>query len=256
MTQGDTEPNGNTKHSVRSRKWCFTLNNYNNDDIDTLTQAFKDDKYIFQEEKASTAHLQGYVEFKNPRTFKSLKNKFPSIHWERCRNETAAIKYCSKEETRVGKIFTNIKEKYKCKIDKLKPWQQEIVDIINTKPDDRTIYWYWEPIGNVGKTEFIKYLLTNYNNTIFSRANKSADILTIASEDKNVYLLDFARSQEGFAPWNALEQLKDGLISDSKLKKKTINIVMERPHVICFANWEPNRDLISKDKLTVIQIED
>ena len=37
-------------------------------------------------------------------------------------------------------------------------WEKEIIEIIKNEPDDRTIYWFWEPTGCTGKTTFAKYL--------------------------------------------------------------------------------------------------
>lgn len=262
MTQCDTDKVGNTKRQpcpLRYRKWCFTLNNYTRVDIDTIKQEFKDDKYCFQEEAGEnkTEHLQGYVEFTNARTFASLKKKIPRAHWEKARNPEAAEAYCCKEETRIGEIFTNIFKKkifHTKNFDELYPWQKNILTIIEEQPDDRTIHWFWEPTGCRGKTIVIKYILKHYPFATFTCATKSADILSIADEEKNIYLLNFTRSQEGFAPWNALEQLKDGLISDSKLKKKSRNIVMDSPHVICFANWPPDQGKLSEDRWKVFNL--
>lgn len=98
----------------RARSWCFTVNNYTDEDIDTLTHHFleiyKTKKYIFQEEigKNDTPHLQGVVNFVNPQSFNAMKKISPTAHWEICRNLPAALNYCSKEDTRAGKIYTNI----------------------------------------------------------------------------------------------------------------------------------------------------
>lgn len=269
LTQDDTEGIGNTIDAIpskRHRKWFFTWNNYTREDIDTLTHYFQNDIYRFQEEEgiaSNIKHLQGCIEFKNARTFQALKNKFPKVHWEITRNPEAAMKYCCKEETRVGKIYENIysqnisqKKNFKTKnFSELYEWQKSVLTIIEQPPDDRTIHWIWEPEGCSGKTTLIKYILKHYDEATYSCACKSADILSIADETKNIYLLNFTRNQEGYCPWSALEQLKDGLISDSKLKKKSINIVMDSPHVICFANWEPDTSKLSEDRWCIINIE-
>lgn len=241
----DTRSGGNTKTPSRARRVCFTLNNWKEEDLDTLTREF--DMYIIGKEcgEGGTPHLQGYAEFKNPRYFSSLKNINKRIHWEIAKgNRQQNIQYCSKE----GNYISTFKERPLQIICQLKPWQKEIEDIVLSEPDDRTIHWFWETEGNVGKTALIKYLLHKYDFCTFTRSTKSADILTVADPSKTVYLFDFARCQEGFCPWMALEQLKDGLISDSKLKKQTRNIIMNSPHVICFANWSPDSSKLSRDR--------
>lgn len=258
LTQCDTAKNGNTDGILRCRKWCFTLNNYTRVELSTLTQVFENDKYIFQEETGveGTVHLQGFVEFKNARSLTSLKKINGRIHWEKTRNDTASINYCQKQESRTGKTYSNFIPVFKTiETEQLYPWQRMVIDIINTNPDDRTIHWFWEPNGCTGKTALAKYILKNYYNAQYSCATKSADILTIADCTKNIYILNFSRCIEGFMPWVALEQLKDGLISDSKLKKRSNNIIMDSPHVICFANWPPCTDKLSNDRWNIVRID-
>ena len=37
-----------------------------------------------------------------------------------------------------------------------------VVDILKTEPDERTIHWFWEPKGNVGKTTLCKWLVVKH----------------------------------------------------------------------------------------------
>lgn len=259
LTQPNTQSPRNGNKTRRLRAWCFTWNNYTLDDIDTLTQKLRDVEYIFQEEtgKQGTKHLQGFVRFKNARYKSALIKEFKGCYFEEARNEEALQQYCQKDDTRTGKIYKNIIEKQELKIpsyEQLYDWQKEIVELCRTEPDDRHIYWYWDEKGNSGKTTLIKYIITHMK-AAYSCAGKSADILTIADEKINIYLLNFVRSQEGFTPYTALEQLKDGLISDSKLKKTSRSIVMNSPHVIVFANWPPDINKLSKDRWVIKNLQ-
>lgn len=108
MAQVDTDRNTNNRSVKKSRNWCFTLNNYDQKDIDTLTQSSC--KYIFQEEKGAegTPHLQGLLCFDNAVSFNSIKKIIPRAHIEPCKNKNASINYCSKGETRCGKVYSNV----------------------------------------------------------------------------------------------------------------------------------------------------
>ncbi len=96
----------------RSRSWCFTWNNYTEENLSQLSQPefFKTKiiKLIFQEEigKENTKHLQGFVQFKNQIDFSKLKEYLPKCHLEKCKSVAASIKYCSKEDTRSGTRYT------------------------------------------------------------------------------------------------------------------------------------------------------
>ncbi|MEO5351357.1 MAG: hypothetical protein H7836_17205 [Magnetococcus sp. YQC-3] len=263
---------GNTRRSPRPdkplRRWFLTWNHYTRGDLENLLHYCdyeRECKYEINEEVGEISkikHLQGSIQFKDAIEFETLKKKFNGCHWEPTNNLKAANEYCSKEHTQVGnhskKNYAKkiAQKKFKTKnFEELYDWQKSVLTILEKQPDDRTIHWFWEPKGCAGKTTLIKYILKYYDTATYSCACKSADILSIADENKNIYLLNFTRNQEGYCPWSALEQLKDGLISDSKLKKKSNNIVMDSPHVICFANWEPDTSKLSQDRWCIINIE-
>lgn len=98
----------NTMNKGRSRGWCFTINNFDDVDITTIENLEKC-KYLFQEEKGKegTPHLQGMIYFDNARTFSSVKKMLPKAHIEKMKNKFASMKYCSKSDTRSGKIYSN-----------------------------------------------------------------------------------------------------------------------------------------------------
>ena len=64
---------------------------------------------IWQYEKASSTdnlHIQGYIELKRPLSLSNIQLIYPTIHIEeRKGTQQEAIKYCSKEETRVRGPF-------------------------------------------------------------------------------------------------------------------------------------------------------
>ncbi len=107
---------GNTKKLCRkstrqrARSWCFTWNNYTEKSVAHLVKAFsilESKKYIFQEEigENKTPHLQGVVSFNNAIEFNTMKHIDEKIHWEKCINLKASIRYCSKKETRSGDLW-------------------------------------------------------------------------------------------------------------------------------------------------------
>jgi len=107
---------GNTKASrsrmIPSKYWCFTWNNYNNDDIIDFEHICDQYhiKYIFGKEVGAngTPHLQGYIE--SPTKIRPIEKLKLSkrIHWEmRKGSKQQNITYCSKE----GDFKTSFDEK-------------------------------------------------------------------------------------------------------------------------------------------------
>lgn len=85
--------------SGTSRRWCFTLNNYDERD-ETVIQT--DVKFLYvvygREVGASgTPHLQGYIHVKQPVRLSALRVEYPRAHWERAKgSETQNRAYCTK----------------------------------------------------------------------------------------------------------------------------------------------------------------
>ena len=173
------------------------------------------------------------------------------IHWEKAKgSEEDNLEYCSKD----GNYITNKKLKKPLKIiplSSLYKWQLEILDIIKEDPDDRKIYWYWEPNGNMGKSTFAKYLCHHHN--AIPIEGKKNDILYCAAEyDSDLYIFDFERTMEDYISYAAMEKIKNGLYMCSKYESKPI--IRNPPHIFCFANFEPNYEALSKDRWVVKKI--
>ncbi len=99
------------RESKSHRSWCFTWNNYNDDNVKHINTLFKNicKKYIFQEEKGKdgTPHLQGVVCLKQAKSFVTVKELIgKEVHLEVCKNFKNSWKYCCKEESRNGLIYS------------------------------------------------------------------------------------------------------------------------------------------------------
>lgn len=87
----------------RSRNWCFTYNNYTEDVFTTIKGHAQDAcKYaIIGKEKGElgTPHLQGYLCYRNAKTFDQVKKKLgPGAHLERAKGTANDSRnYCSKD---------------------------------------------------------------------------------------------------------------------------------------------------------------
>ncbi len=94
----------------KCRNWCFTLNNYTENEISTIIRE-KDNsrcnKYCFQEEKGDngTPHLQGTLAYKHAISFNTVKKLLPKAHWEKARSLNRALAYCCKKDTRNGHVW-------------------------------------------------------------------------------------------------------------------------------------------------------
>lgn len=255
----------NTK---RSRAWCFTWNNYTIQDIQYLVENIGTHctKYVFQEErgiKDNTKHLQGVVYFKNPKMFTTIKKQLPKCHLEPCRNFNASIKYCSKKNTRCGKLYTKgigylaeIKDPLEDK--EFYPWQISICEILSKDPDDRTILWVVESKGNTGKTSLAKHLCLKYKEEILYMTGKCADIKYgvtkfLEKHRLRVAIFDYTRSIEKFVSYEGLENVKNGILYSTKYESG--QCIFDSPHVLVFSNFKPETDKLSRDRWKIYYIK-
>lgn len=87
-----------------SKNWCFTLNNYTEDDISRLNDLIQTERkvtyIIYGKEvgQSGTPHLQGFVTFRSRLRLNQVKELIGSNpHVEVARNPNASINYCKKE---------------------------------------------------------------------------------------------------------------------------------------------------------------
>jgi len=88
----------------KSKHWCFTLNNYTDDDVALLRRVGEGgegvDYLVFGREvgENDTPHLQGFVSFTNRRYLAGAKRLIDRAHYERARGTPVeAIAYCKKD---------------------------------------------------------------------------------------------------------------------------------------------------------------
>lgn len=87
---------------VRSRAWCFTLNNYTSEEVALLRVLSDGCKYLifgYEVGEKGTPHLQGYLYFKDAKSFSATKKFLPKrAHLEKARGTPEENKeYCSKD---------------------------------------------------------------------------------------------------------------------------------------------------------------
>lgn len=259
----DNAAPGKKKQDTEAVNWCFTFNNYEFSDIARLESIFNNEckLYVFQEETGEngTPHLQGVISLLGRgQRLTALKKWDPSIHWEKTRSLNQSIKYCSKLETRTGNVFyKNIKPSIipeSIEVEEPYGWQLTVTNIIKEKPDKRSIHWFVDERGNMGKSTLCKYLVVKHNALLLN--GKCNDMFHMLSkhDNKKLILVDIPRcTQEFRIDYGAIEQIKNGLMFSGKYEGS--QIVFNCPHVIVFSNNYPDTSKMSYDRWKIYIIE-
>lgn len=266
--EGNTHSSPKVKQVPLRKHHFFTWNNYSGSDGDDLDGCFRSSgaiKWLYQTEicpTTGTRHLQGIVSF--PKEIRSTAfSPSDKIHWEKPRNVEKCYIYCKK--------LTSRDDEYKCWSHGIKipyvevlpcifPWQQEIIDIIKSEPDDRTIHWYWSEKGGAGKSRFQKYVKTNFPGVTLQQGNCTDMKNGIIAYEKRtgdlptICLLDIPKCTDlQYISYSGLEAIKNMCFYSGKYEGG--EICGKCPHVIIFANQEPESHKMSSDRWRVVKID-
>jgi len=246
--------NGNTSHSpVRCRTWCFTLNNYTEEELSQLSQTIvsaQDFAYQCEKGENGTPHIQGCVKWKNQRRFETLKNLYPRYHWEKCRNWKASYEYCQKEEGRIDGPWTKQKARMGDIAGKLFLWQAILQKLFELRPDDRSICCLVDETGDSGKTKFCKHICMNNPKALYlSGSAKYMKYAIMKCIDEGVVptvlLLDIPRCDKNL-DYRGIEEIKNGIFFNVHYEAKMVTYPC--PHVIIFTNNRPDFSKLSLDR--------
>lgn len=262
-TNSSSSPTNNTKkqRTNQLKCWFFTFNNYEEHHIGDLEIKFREicSKYIFETEvgESGTPHLQGTIWLKTRMRWEQF-NLPRQIHWEKTRNEEAAANYCAKEGVRVFKWGFPHELKL---IQELRPFQRDLVEISKQPPNDRKILYIWDPPGDKGKTQLVKYMVAKHN-ALFCTGGRYEDMAYIissahkAGRDLNApwtFILNVPRDVDSdHISYKALEAIKDGLLTSPKYE--STSLVFNSPHVWVLSNSAPRLDRLTADKWDIYTI--
>lgn len=238
----------------------FTWNNYTEEDIDGILEYFNSHaiKYAFQEEIAPTTktpHLQGMVMFKKEcrSTVWDPKSKG---HWEKLKVTDGEYQLKVVSRAPNGRQWTKGFPKPVKIIENLYDWQKEIENIFFTEPDDRSIYWFWEPDGKRGKSGFTKYMVVKHK-ALFCDGGKKSDLINLVfnnnMDECKCVIWDLPRTIKGAISYSTLESIKNGMVCNTKYETgvKCFN----SPHIFVFANYPPDKpEELSTDRWIIRDI--
>lgn len=266
--------------------WCFTMF-YKDGDLATLEAALEGlrAKYVIGRETCPTTgrpHLQGFVIFRSK--FRALSSKVLKpfkCAWFTCKAGLLAnYNYCTKEKNFVTNFDINLELQRQEKRGTKRPreddpeevlinymagktlykYQQDILELIeHNRPDGRKIHLFYEKVGNVGKSDFIKWLkdtaqpghVLEVPTTETKRAIYAiADSIKRTGRKPRVVFLDIERDE--IPNWSMLVHISNGK-GCQEMHTPDGSATWNKPHVIIMANFVPYAKM-SADRLVIHEI--
>lgn len=265
---GNTSPTASKKRISAGKHWVLTWQNYPSEWKSILEPKLFELEidYIIGEEicpTTGTPHLQGFISFQEKaRPIECLR--WPKeIHFEsmskRKEEETQKnfnIAYCAKDNKYI------CSKKYipqrKLIVEKPYGWQLDVIKIIEEIPDDRTIHWYWEDTGKIGKSTLTKWICQKYHAIVVS--GKGSDmkhgVAKMVTEGRapHIVLVDIPRVSSDHISYAGIEEIKNGCFFSPKYDSGMS--IFPSPHVIVFANIPPNLSQMSEDRWHITNLRD
>lgn len=255
----------------RARRFCFTINNPVVAELDALKDSLGKTahKWVYQIEvgENGTPHVQGCLEFEHQRSFNVVKDIVGvRAHVEKCKgNWKQNVLYCTKEEGRESGPWANFdwmafypepKPIDPLEGKELYDWQQDLMEMLTEKPDDRKIIWIWCEEGHSGKTSLAKSVCLRTDLALYV-GGKAADVkyaVTQMQKKPTIIFWDLCRTSEQFVSYQGLEEVKNGIFFSPKYESGMC--LFDVPHVVVFANFPPDRSKLSADRWFVRRLVD
>jgi len=177
-----------------------------------------------------------------------------------CKSLTEAMQNVSRASDVVGVREMFRMKPVERKVEPFEPreWQKAVLDTIETKPDDRTVYWVYDPKGGAGKSRLCRHVLTNGIGQMVTRFDGGRNAAQIVKGfidsgwDGRCLLVDFARDAQEHQIYGPLEEIKNGVMTSTKYEGGTQ--VWDIGHVIVFANFLPDFTKMTADRWRVMDL--
>lgn len=253
------EEDGNNDSSSSSSnplyKYDFVINNYTDIEVcqvkQTIQRLCKKGGFGFEVGASGTPHLQGYISLKKKQRITGIRKEpgFARASMRAVRNEEALIAYFQKD----GNIWTHGFPRPISILQNLYPWQKDAEALLTASSiDDRTVHWWYDKNGNIGKSAFAKYMVVKHG-ALYCCSGKYADLINLVfnmdMDACRCIIFDIPRNQGNKVSYSAIESIKNGLICNTKFETGTK--VFNSPHILVLSNSAPDISALSMDRWNI-----
>lgn len=263
---------------IQGKFWSARLTKSKVESLESLLSCMsKFEKYAFQEEigEGGMEHYQMCFVTKGRSRRSGLRKlfmkafptlKFPSVDYlEKATSIEGCEAYSTKNDSRVaGPWVKGFKKPIKVlKPETLRSWQKKIYDQVADEKnrDGRSVFWYWESKGNIGKSYLSKCMIQNLGTLVIRGSD--GDIVygfRQVSEKRDIpsVVIDLPRDdgRRRFT-FSAVEDLLNGYAFNTKYESG--QVTYDPPMVIVFANKPPSHEdmqKMSRDRWKIVELNE
>lgn len=134
---------------------------------------------------------------------------------------------------------------------KPRPWQQRLMAKLAAPAGDRKIIWVHDHAGNTGKSRLARHLVLEHNAIVLE--GKIADMAFMYTNER-IAIFDISRPQAEYSKHlcSFAEKLKNGFLVSTKYESGLKQF--DPPHVVFFANFEPEDGVWTGDRLDLMDL--
>lgn len=133
-------------------------------------------------------------------------------------------------------------------------YQERLANSFELEPHPREVEFIIDETGNIGKSWFCAYMMMNKPERVqILRVGKRDDLAYAIDPTKDIFLFDVGRLQMQFLQYSILEMLKDQMVFSTKYESR-MKVLRKRPHVVVFANEQPDLAALSEDRFKITTI--
>lgn len=227
---------------------------------------------IINDSKTFTKLIEMLTEDPENKDLVVKKLSFAEIVWQSS-SLADALTRCDKKDFNAVKIAWESKRKAPPSDNMHFEWrifQKRIYDLVRpeVKPDGRSINWFWETKGKVGKTQLAKKLKMKHPGyfELVDVVGPHKDFATVIDGffqggwNGHCLMINLTRTNDkSISMYQCLEAMADGLITAIKYKGQSM--IWSGCHVVIFANWTPTENrssdgtkILSGDRMRVHEI--
>lgn len=130
-------------------------------------------------------------------------------------------------------------------------WQELALHKLNMQ-NDRKVLWIIDEEGGRGKTYLAKFLVSS-SKAFYVQQGKKEDF-AYAFDNQPIICFDYTRADKEYVNYSAIESFKNGMIWSPKYQ--AITKICTPPKIICFSNWSPDLEKLSRDRWEIMNLED